>query len=307
MAASNAVRATHRLRIGLSSCQSSPRRHEAGGGVYPLSKSSNGSLGRRLQYMVPFRTVCDQGYWLKPAGARATHSFCGPQSTPGAVCPNCRKPLLRFLRLDRRDARLGICSTSSGFLPFFFCWRCNVAQEKFYYRVGDESVELLKWGKKGVERDFPYPDYLIFFPHTPVDLKALLPIEQHTLELLNRGIEPPRDLAYLEEPSHQVGGEPYLLQQNLETTIECVGCGAAMPFLGCIADDAFGKGKFTGNPYVQVVFHFCPRCEVICAYHNAIRPGRYPFSRCEKPGGQPTDGWLLNRRTYSASWAGWSP
>jgi hypothetical protein len=96
----------------------------------------------------------------------------------------------------------------------------------------------------------------------------LLPLEQHTLELLNRGIDPPRNLTYLEEPSHQVGGEPYLIQQNLETRIECVDCGGTMPFFACIGDDAFGKGKFTGNPYVQVVFHFCPRCEVICAYQQ---------------------------------------
>jgi hypothetical protein len=77
---------------------------------------------------------------------------------------------------------------------------------------------------------------------------------------------------------HALGGEhrlkgavcpTYFLQRT------CVGggwdrqkCGKDAPFLASIADDAGDGRRFHQNSFLQVVFHSCPDCRVVNAYHE---------------------------------------
>ncbi|MDQ2801010.1 MAG: hypothetical protein M3Y13_15360 [Armatimonadota bacterium] len=68
-----------------------------------------------------------QGYFVDYARAADAspdfdHVFCGPHEVDGAWCPNCRKPLLRFLALDTRDNRLRLPNSLGPMLSLLFCW-----------------------------------------------------------------------------------------------------------------------------------------------------------------------------------------
>lgn len=115
--------------------------------------------------MVP--TFITQGYFLeivKPQDDGHRHAFCGPHLIPGAHCPNCDKPLLRFLSLDTCDPRLGLQHCPFPALPLVYCWTCNIAQEPFLYQVNaDGGVQLLQYGDDGVEEFFLTKITLIIF------------------------------------------------------------------------------------------------------------------------------------------------
>ena len=127
-----------------------------------------------------------QGYFLDvslalqplPAGA---HTFGGPHQIAGANCPNCDKPLLRFLSLNTSDARLKLKGAPGTELSLLYCWTCNLAQQSFVYRMTpSDGIEILSFGAGGAVTDFPYPDYpaafalgsVAFVPVTPEDQKT---------------------------------------------------------------------------------------------------------------------------------------
>jgi hypothetical protein len=196
------------------------------------------------------------------------HYFCGPQSIAGAICPNCTKPLLCFFRIDTRDERLRPLSGVPS-LPLLFCWRCNLAQARFFYAVGSDSVQLLKYRRGMQPSSFPYPDYPNFFEGVSAELVPIPDDVQAMIRHLNRGEidqsqEPVRELAI---PRHQLGGEPYLLQKHWPT-VTCPRCIQSMPFLATIGDQATDPRGFTGNQYVQVIYHYCRTCRCIGAYQQ---------------------------------------
>jgi hypothetical protein len=124
------------------------------------------------------------------------HHFCGPNTTPGAWCPNCDKPLLKFMDLDASDPRLEIACDPSFRLPLLYCWTCNLHVNwtdtyaagvdksgikwfpcsnvhqlsrfftlpdrrvnglPFIYRIGlDGSVTLLQYALGGCTNNFPH-------------------------------------------------------------------------------------------------------------------------------------------------------
>lgn len=221
--------------------------------------------------MVP--ALIPQGYFVEfihPQDEGFGHVFCGPHEIPGAWCPNCDKLLLRFLSLDTRDPRLGLQDKPFPFLHLLNCWTCNIAHDPLFYRVNpDGGVSLIKYGMAGVEEDFPYEYYPRHFPGTPIQLVPLTEDEQLTICQINEGILEPFDTPFntsLSCPTHQVGGEPWLVQSDWDCwKMDCPECGEEMPCLASIGDSNLLPRGFTENSYVQFVFSYCPECDVVGA------------------------------------------
>lgn len=197
------------------------------------------------------------------------HQFCGTHNIPGAVCPNCKKPLLLLLTIDKNDIRLNLQNLPGNFLPLLWCWTCNVAQKPMYYKISKKGhFEWLKYGDGGAEHDFPYPDYPLSFPSTYVHLIPLTEEQETAIKSINRGEFDCYDLSLdlqslCSSPVHQIGGEPYLVQENpdyqhqdLQEWVTCPICHEIMPFLAAIGDKTVDRKGFTGNEYVQVLFHY---------------------------------------------------
>ena len=222
-----------------------------------------------------------QGYFVDyqvapEGGTDFGHYFCGPQKVGGALCPNCHKPLLRFLALDTHDSRLKLQGCPSETLSLFFCWTCNIAQELFLYCILADGIELLRYGRGGVETDFPYEGYPIFFPGARATLRQMTAEEQHLIVLQQSNLETEADALAraefmrqrpdLSEVRHQVGGEPFLMQPFVAG--ECPDCGGEMPFLASIGDDCLDVRGLVGEDGVQVIFQYCRRCYIVGVYQE---------------------------------------
>ena len=219
-----------------------------------------------------------KGYFVrfaKDAGTQMSyrHKFCGPNDLRGASCPNCNKPLLVFLSLDVRDPKLEILDSPFDAFPLLFCWTCNIAQvELFSYRVlKDGSVYLLDYGEGGAATEFPgtpYDNYPDYFPSVHVTLEEISDGDQEIIKRMmkddNYFVKHMNDYPRLSECSHQIGGEPFLVQPLMR--MNCPLCGKAMPFFASIGDDSGDNTGFTKNPYVQVIYYYCRNCHLISSY-----------------------------------------
>jgi hypothetical protein len=216
------------------------------------------------------------------------HVFCGRHSVPGAWCPNCDKPFLRFLRLDLSDPLIQLFRAGE-YVSLVYCWTCPVAQEDLYYqcRIGG-GISILSCGRGSPSSEFPYSDYPVSFPERNV---RLVPIPHSTQELFckaNRGklsgtysdvggmpvFENAPGVSCQDavlraagmEPTHQIGGEPLLL--DTYWPMRCPKCRRRMPFLASIGNESGTEGGFSGNPCVQVLYHYCRTCRCVGAYHQ---------------------------------------
>src|SRR5689334_3129472 len=91
-------------------------------------------------YGPTFRTITPQGYVLQEWAGKLkkpefAHYFCGPHDVPGAICPNCSKPLLRLLALDTCDPRLGLEYCPFPVLSLFSCLTCEISMHPFSYQL----------------------------------------------------------------------------------------------------------------------------------------------------------------------------
>jgi hypothetical protein len=203
------------------------------------------------------------------------HIFCGEHHAASATCPNCAKPLLRFLSLDTSDERLGLGTLGVSRVPLYTCWTCNVAQGRFYYRLLDDAeIEILEYRKGGCETDFPYPDYPTYFLGSKAKLVPFTDEEQHCLHLMDEFPNQDEVWGALEEElggelyGHQVGGTPWLQDPwgPESWACGCPVCGGDMLFLASIADDDCADPRgFLEEGYAQYVYALCPTCRVVGA------------------------------------------
>jgi len=233
------------------------------------------------------KTIVSQPYFVEYDAAGTTdgnddlssHIFCGPHVIPGAQCRNCERPLLRFLTLLTDDPRLGLSGSKTDSLHLLYCWRCNVAQENFRYAMfSGGAVEIVACGTGGVEPDFPYADYPVFFPGSRASLVKMTDGAQTAIRAYNSGRSRYPDL-HSSHPDasrcrHQIGGEPFLIQRNpgypqaMAEALKCSKCGKSMPFLASIADDCVDRRGFTGDTSAQVLYHLCRKCLEFVAFHQ---------------------------------------
>lgn len=215
-----------------------------------------------------------QGYWLRihrNHPARARHYLCGETTCVGAECPNCRKPLLTLLTLDAHDDLLLLQDTGLSHLRILFCWTCPIAQGDFCYRLGSagERIELLSYTQGPREVGFPYADYPSSFPALATFLVPLTDEEQAVLRIRNVGGdvgEAWERNPQVDRPQHQVGGEPYLLQNSEQR--RCPRCGLPMPLFASVGDDTGSGQGFTQNAWVQTLVHLCRDCCVLTLYQR---------------------------------------
>lgn len=203
-----------------------------------------------------------------PTGSGAAsgqHLFCGSPEVD-TRCVNCWLPLLQYAVLDPRDPRVGLDPARQGRLPLLFCWTCNVAQDEFHYRISPTGAfVLLSGGGGGVELEFPYEHYPRAFPAAGLELLPISDEDQALIAAANRGEIVASALAIdhpgLAEPRHQLGGEP--LHRGGTPSLRCASCGMPMKFLAAFGDTCLDPRGFTGNPFVQVLFHLCRPCNAI--------------------------------------------
>jgi len=246
--------------------------------------------------MSELEVVLRQGYFLEysPTNKKSKHRICGEHNIKGADCPNCDKPLHRFASLDLNDKKIEIPIQGITKLHILYCWRCNVAQDDFFYKlIGDEEIEILEYGrgieqtpiffqslnekdkeywlKKLNEIDFPYKNYPDFFPGAGISLKKIPKrIQEYLVRFNSDGdFDPDRDheARQYDIPKHQIGGEPYLVQCDY-TPSKCPECQVKMPLLATIGDDCLDERGFGGNTYAQVIYGMCVKCKIISAYQQ---------------------------------------
>lgn len=208
-------------------------------------------------------SIVNPGYRLRYGReAKGPHEFCGSHGIAGAMCPNCRKPLLRLVQLSALDP---VLAQLGGEMPLLTCWTCHLVQAPYSYRVGTNEVKLIEYRRGGAVSDFPYEAYPLAFPLAPAHLE---PLEGELIEAtvrVNGGRPTNGDLDRdWDRPRHQVGGLPIVQSQGGQNP-SCPECGKAMPFLASIADDTLDPRGFTGNSFVQLFFFVCTSCRVVAA------------------------------------------
>lgn len=233
-----------------------------------------------------YPSVPKQGYFIRygnkapPGEGRYRHLFCGlpPEGCP--PCPNCEKPFYQLVRFDGSDPRLeGIHRLNLKHVPLIYCWRCDIAYDHFFYRIhADGKVEVLSFKAGFSQRsecpnwpyeDKPYPDE---FPERTAWLKPLSKSDSELIVKINRDNMSPWDLnpltRRLGKIQHQLGGKPYLVQGAIHLPPMCLDCRRQMPLFASIANGNGYLQGFTGEEFVQHLFHICPKCSVVAAYHT---------------------------------------
>ena len=213
-----------------------------------------------------FSTIIKPGYFIEISENESSfHELCGENHINGAECPNCNKPLLKLFTLDSRQLPISY----DGKIHFLFCWTCNIAQEDFFYKhISDQKIEILKYGLGGQMDDFPYENYPISFDSKRAVLKEINDTEQDIIHKVNTAQAEEYEINQTKPdlivPKHQIGGEPYLL--NEYRTLACPQCSEDMKFIASFGDRTGSSGGFTNNEYVQTVYQICQNCRTLGAY-----------------------------------------
>jgi len=216
--------------------------------------------------MSEFNALFKSGFFVElTEDESASHELCGENHLNGAGCPNCRKPLLKIFSLDCKDLPVGYAGT----LHFLFCWTCNIAQKDFLYKhISDNEIELLEFGQGGIVEDFPYEDYPIAFEGKKAELQEISKEDQDIIHQVNteqvEEYEINQAHPELIIPRHQIGGEPYLLNEYRGQ--KCPQCSQDMKFIASFGDSTGGPDGFTNNEYVQTVYQLCESCNTLGAY-----------------------------------------
>jgi hypothetical protein len=196
-----------------------------------------------------------------------SHHLCGKSQLHNAVSPNSGKPLLCLLSLDAKDKQLGIDFKNEPRIDLLYSWSCTIAEGDFSYRIISGKIEIISYEKGSYYDDFPYPNYPDAFPPISVGLEEVSEIEESIVKSLNRNkdyrLRP--EYKYLTTPYHQIGGEPYFVQDYKSE--KCPRCGDEMAFFATIGNENGYSLGFSNNEYVQVIFQLCSSCLVFLAYN----------------------------------------
>jgi hypothetical protein len=227
--------------------------------------------------MIGYQTVLEPAYLISAASGKAEkskHFFCGQHNLKGAICPNCKKPLLRFLSIDLADEEMADLRAEGLMnIDLLYCWTCAIAQETLIYELkSSDEINILQYKNGPSDPEFPYPNYPIYFPLAAAILRKRNREDESILKKLNEGSINETELFSTRpdicKPQNQIGGVPYLVQKNPYLSMSCPKCGKDMPFLACITDDTENGYVFAGNEYAQVLYCYCKACKVISAFQQ---------------------------------------
>lgn len=212
-----------------------------------------------------------QGYFLVPA-IGGPHILGGDQNLAGALSPNSGRRLLQLARISTTDPRLYLQAAEFEGLPLLYSWTCDIHRGEFTYRVDQKGIEILAYeAGSTVYTKFPYKDYPDSFAAVMMDLVPIDASEQQIILGLNdretrRVSESAHEGGKLDQPMHQLGGIPRLMQDEVSKR-KCPRCAGQMPLFASIADDNGTPRGFTNNPYVQVIYHLCRACWIVNCYN----------------------------------------
>lgn len=237
--------------------------------------------------------VCQpqQGYFAeivrRPPSSRFVHTLGGKNDLPGAVCLPCNRPLLLMISLDVRDKRLGLELPRGRKeeplegkprelydIPLLYCWSCG---PQLHYRLNPEGgVDVLNHAKDSCWPNscWPFEPYPDSFPRKHLRLSRIGAATQELMRRKNSGKLSKETLFDKRLHSvltlrHQIGGEPILQQSGgLSGFLSCPLCDGKTPFIASVADETGSKETFHENSGLQVVFHYCIRCQVVYASHE---------------------------------------
>lgn len=99
-------------------------------------------------------------------------------------------------------------------------------------------------------------------PLTDEEQQAICQLNAKEVESLDI----PDKLNYLSIPSHQIGGEPWLVQTGWDCwQLSCPLCSHEMLFLASISNDALLPRGFADYDFLQIIYSYCPTCQVVGA------------------------------------------
>lgn len=213
------------------------------------------------------------------------HDVGGECHFHNSACPNCQRPLLQYLSLDTRDARLGLGAVTRS-LPLLGCGRCALSWSPFVYRIADErGIEILQAGRG----DDQYDEFQacvgsdrltkrrVGLRPIPQSIEALYDLlnnnlalseaqERHIADFIGRYAKPEVGAYPIVDTTNQVGGRAFL-QQRLDDP-RCHLCQNEMAFLACLCNDERSQFKI-GMDDEQIIFFFCDSCLCVRTCHSA--------------------------------------
>jgi hypothetical protein len=207
------------------------------------------------------------------------HAFGGCHAYNGAECPNCRKPLIRHLRLDTNDPLIPLAMSSTS-LPLLYCMRCALCWENFAYQVvANDAIQIVRAHLGERAWDEWYSELGDVFPERAARLHRPPPEFSELTDKLNADIELTeaeearwwelldRPRRYAIDAVNQVGGRTFFIQRNPEPL--CPLCGRQTFFLASLRNDLHTGIKVTPDGLAaQLLFYICPPCFLISVEHR---------------------------------------
>lgn len=171
----------------------------------------------------------------------------------------------RLINLDLCDPVLSPLKSPLAELPIIHTWDISNGRFK-YFVLKNGVVEVPDQMFQQREIDFPYPHYPQAFPRTSLMLAPLTQVEQKIIKTVNRtdmlASEFGNQYFELDDPRHQLFGEPILLQKDFSHPI-CLKCQREMKFLLAVSTESFSDIKFFDSKHMQLLYFFCVLCGFI--------------------------------------------
>lgn len=212
------------------------------------------------------------GYFIDAVDKSGDVLLGGLCSIAGAVSPNTGMALTQFARVTLTRDAFWISGWELPEVHFLYSWKCKIHEGDFSYRYINNRLEIIEFCAGTDDSEgFPYDDYPILFDEVSVGLKKIPKEDQAIiLELNSPNCDP--DLKFnnaradkLSIPTHQFGGEPYLVNPEAAGK-NCPVCGREMLEVASIGNDSYSENcGFSGNDFVQVLYWACAPCRVISA------------------------------------------
>lgn len=235
-----------------------------------------------------------QACFVEPVkSGNGLHLFGGENQEKGADCPNCKLPLVQFMRLDTSDPLLEFPEENLKHISLLHCPRCAAFLEDMSYRVGTDGIELVHlaegteaWLMKEWLEQFPSGTLTpmlcalkplpasvqaVFDKANKYDSSSLSEREEALVASYTGHYANPEVGSYpIFDTINQVGGRPYLPQGYLEPL--CPTCNAKgeqreMTFLACLTND--------DRHYVKILHSECYLTFFLCLHCLTITASQY--------------------------------
>ena len=217
------------------------------------------------------------------------HYVGGKSISYSPICPNCKKPLMLHMQIDRKDPRFSQWDFPFRFISLFYCMRCPLSWYPFQYRIKDNGefdiqasnnepdLEVEKeWEEEMKLEEDAFPMRSIDFTEIPTSIQELFKRlnsseeiskdEEYKIAEFTDNFAPEEVGGYpVVDVINQVGGITFLPQQVDNPICElCLSNGNEMEmiFFASMTNDEKNNFKISYDS-VQILFYMCPECKSI--------------------------------------------